>query len=75
MLLSILIVALLFLPETLKKVKIKKLNPPTMATNDGDVISNSMTITSDDDLEEGGEKQPLLRLHKHKKMLVYIGYF
>ena len=73
MLLSILIVALLFLPETLKKVK--KLNPPTMATNDGDVISNSMTITSDDDLEEGGEKQPLLRLHKHKKMLVYIGYF
>ena len=61
--------AWLFLPETLKKAKIKKLDPPTVTTNDGDV--NSVTITSDDDLEEGGEKQPLLRLHKYRKTLVY----
>ena len=62
--------AWLFLPETLKK-EIKKLEPPTATTNDSDVINNSMTITSDDsinDLEEGCEKQPLLSLHKHKKM-------
>lgn len=62
--------AWLFLPETLKS-KIKKPGH-SMNTNDGDIISNSVAITSDvsnDDLEETGENQPLLKLHRPKKML------
>ena len=54
----------LFLPETLKA---KKCNP-SIVTNDDITNSNSM-VTSDDDLEDE-ENQHLLRLPRHKKMLV-----
>ena len=68
------LVAWLLLPETLQKHKMKKLNPPPMTTNNGDVTDNPSAITSDTDLEEGGEKQPLLIMHRRKKMLVLYVY-
>ena len=55
----------LFLPETLKA---KKHNPPIM-TNDDDITSSNSMVTSDDDLKDE-ENQRLLRLPRHKKMLV-----
>ena len=75
----IIVVAWLFLHETLKKPDhkgdSKKLHASVAATNDGDVINDSMeTISSNNlngDLEKGGEHQPLLGSHGHKKMLVY----
>ena len=60
-----LVVVWLFLPETLKA---KKRNPPIM-TNDDDITSSNSMVTSDDDLEDE-ENQHLLRLPRHKKMLV-----
>ena len=72
--------AWLFLHETLKKPNhhkgdTRKLSPSIAATNDGDVINDSMeTVSNGDlnsDLEKGGEHQPLLGSHGHKKMLVF----
>ena len=60
-----LVVVWLFLPETLKA---KKRNPLIM-TNDDDITSSNSMVTSDDDLEDE-ENQRLLRLPRHKKMLV-----
>jgi len=71
-------VAWLFLHETLKKQNhkgdTKKLHTSMAATNDGDVISDSMTAISDDSvgkLEKGGEHRPLLGSHEQKKLLVF----
>ena len=63
-----LVVAWLFLPETLKTKK----HNPSMVTNDDDITSSAMETSNDliNDLEENGEKQPLLRLPRYKKMLV-----
>ena len=72
------IVAWLFLHETLKKpnhkMNTKKLHASIAATNDGDVISDSMATISDDsisELENGGECKPLLGSHDPRKMLVF----
>lgn len=73
------VVAWLFLHETLKKPDHRnttKLSPSIAATNDGDVINDSMETVSDSDLnsnlEKGREHQPLLGSHGHKKTLVLV---
>ena len=70
--------AWLFLPETLKKpghkTDAKKLGVSIAATNDGDLINDSMEPVSNDligDLEKGREHQPLLGLHEQRKKLVF----
>ena len=73
------VVAWLFLHETLKKPDrkgdAKKLSASIAATNDGDLINDSMETVNNNDLisglEKGGEHQPLLGSHGHKKMLVF----
>ena len=72
----IIIVAWLFLHETLKKTHHKadarKLN--TRPTNDSDVINDSMKTVGSDligNLEKGGESQPLLGSHRHRKKSVF----
>ena len=72
----IIIVAWLFLHETLKKTHRKadarKLN--TRPTNDSDVIDDSMETVGNDligNLEKGGESQPLLGSHGHRKKSVF----
>ena len=69
------IVAWLFLHETLKKTHNKTdakiLN--TTPTNDSDVINDSMETVGNDligDLEKGGEHLPLLGSHGHRKTSV-----
>ena len=70
--------AWLFLPETLKKPGHKsdanKLGVSIAATNDGDLINESMEPVNNDligDLEKGGEHQPLLGSHEQRKKLVF----
>ena len=48
-----------------------------MVTNDDDITSSAMAASNDliNDLEENGEKQPLLRLPRYKKMLVGDIYY
>ena len=73
----LIIVAWLFLHETLKKTHRKadarKLN--TRPTNDSDVLNDSMETVGSDligNLEKGGESQPLLGSHRHRKKSVLI---
>ena len=74
------VVAWLFLPETLKKpghkTDAKKLGVSIAATNDGELINDSMepaAVNNDliGDLEKGREHQPLLGSHEQRKKLVF----
>lgn len=70
--------ALLFLDETLKKpqhgANTKRLDTSVAATNYSNIINDSVETDSNSlisDLEKGGECQPLLGLHGHRKTLVF----
>ena len=72
----LIIVAWLFLHETLKKThhKADATKLSTTPTNDSDVINDSMETVGSDligNLEKGGESQPLLGSHRHRKKSVF----